>query len=786
MPKSQGGDKDGKKAEKSGNGVPPENDGMAAGVGMVAGNGMAAGDKAGAQSIEEGKMPYSPSQSTEAMDWTSNLSGVKELLQDAGQPGKEKTAESPPSILQGEGEPTEKSPEEEEAPPNTSQGEGGPSAQAMARKYIEKMRQKTVEDIKSRMGETILAYNSVYIHNMREVKAGSLLGEGGAICTNAGIMGMVATGDGRLLSGGLKMDLKSKRVMTTSYNEEWGCIKCEKHKTPAFKVRGEAGVSPGRQVVILTDQCYPAILPVNTMEKCLLILRVENASIPALVEEFLKQLGNRRVPQDSLILIFSASYLGAAGLAAYTEDLVTAAATIRDKLGRDTRVGPLPPMLLPGCTDLGIIRSTFELVKWTDCYYGREDDYLEESMKIALKVITTDGEDFTNGLEERRVRLPNSTGKKQEFWNSGGPDVKIPTKVRPTSTFKEKELVAAIISEIRSKLAINLDPSPTFERGLGLQVRSMVSVDYMLVGSSNASKLRLELQKKGRSTSLVFLKNWRVEDGSVESLAVLTRDALRNEDPDTVVLQLLDSSCYYAKAANGGRYPPKKLEDGKFHLEGAVTVATVEMQQEMFENLRPLLEQIGKRKGLIISPLPRYVLGGCCSNERHCTNIKEPSYKANMMTSLAELRKNLKNYLYYTGRKNIRVMDPTVDLRGFTDNEVWAEGDPVHPRPEMYEQLADGVIKMTATTDQKRRQEDHHDEMQPAARRGRLGSGSGSRGEQMSGSGSSSGGWDRSTWESHRGRWTGQRHIRGATRGMGRGTAGGARPRHYGGRGGAY
>jgi hypothetical protein len=78
----------------------------------------------------------------------------------------------------------------------------------------------------------------------------------------------------------------------------------------------------------------------------------------------------------------------------------------------------------------------------------------------------------------------------------------------------------------------------------------------------------------------------------------MTRDALRHEDPDTVILQMLDSSCFYGKTMDGGRYPPRKLEDGRFHLEGAVTVATADTQQEHFKALRPLLDQIEKHKCL--------------------------------------------------------------------------------------------------------------------------------------------------------------------------------------------
>jgi hypothetical protein len=196
---------------------------------------------------------------------------------------------------------------------------------------------------------------------------------------------------------------------------------------------------------------------------------------------------------------------------------------------------------------------------WTDDFYGREDDYLEESTRAAINIIASDGEEFATELEERRMRLPGRDGMERQIWRSRGADLKIPVKVKPISQSKEKELISSIIAEIREKQAINMDPSPSFERGLGLQMLSKIAVDYLLVGSSNASKLKLVLQKMGKTTSMVFLTNWRIEMGSVAALAVMTRDAVRHENPDTVILQLLDSSFYYGKTMDGGRYPPRKL-----------------------------------------------------------------------------------------------------------------------------------------------------------------------------------------------------------------------------------
>jgi hypothetical protein len=46
------------------------------------------------------------------------------------------------------------------------------------------------------------------------------------------------------------------------------------------------------------------------------------------------------------------------------------------------------------------------------------------------------------------------------------------------------------------------------------------------------------------------------------------------------------------------------------------------------------------------------------------------------------------------------VVDPSIDLKGMAETEVWAS-DPVHPLPGVYVNLADDVVKIAATLSRK-------------------------------------------------------------------------------------
>jgi hypothetical protein len=92
-------------------------------------------------------------------------------------------------------------------------------------------------------------------------------------------------------------------------------------------------------------------------------------------------------------LLFSASHLADVEVSAYAEQLVEASGQLGEKLGRETLVAPLPPVLLGDCTDPSLVRSLFELVTWSDSYYRGMEGYLEESTISALAAIKYLGTD---------------------------------------------------------------------------------------------------------------------------------------------------------------------------------------------------------------------------------------------------------------------------------------------------------------------------------------------------------------------------------------------------------
>jgi hypothetical protein len=580
-----------------------------------------------------------------------------------------------------------KSPSEEEEDPI-----------ARARQYIAKQKEKFVMEIKEKLGKELLAYDSIRAFSAHVSKPVN-----GGDGVNA-IEGMVDLGERRLLASSLRFDMKSKRISSASFQEDWTCLHCGAHgNKPAFKKRGEAGTSSGEQAVVLSDQCFPPILPAKGGEKCLKILRIENGSILDLVDEFLRLLGNHIFPAGSVVLLGSPSHLGKVGLTAYLNDLLWAEKELKARVGRETIVRPLPLLLLPGCSDSALIRDLFDLADWCKYFYTEDQHHLATSHEMAAAALSSLGEGAQPIGAEIRYRLPGRAGpngntNNSVLWVSRARS--LPERIRRADCNTEKNIVLSIIAELRVKMALDLDSNPAFERGLVLQVRARMTVDYLIVGGSNASRLARAIDGLGYSTCLVSKPGWRIERGSVEQLTKLVKNTINDQVPGTVVLQLLDNSTFYGKTQDGSWLLPTADNNGHYHVPGEIRVASKDTQMDHFRALQPLFDILKQHKILLVTPLQRYIVGSCCNDPGHGTNRAAPDYKKKMAEDLDHMKRTLKDFVFREGNRSIKLIDPNVDLRGLEENDIWG-ADPVHPRTEIYRRIAEGVVKLNAALETK-------------------------------------------------------------------------------------
>jgi hypothetical protein len=287
----------------------------------------------------------------------------------------------------------------------------------------------------------------------------------------------------------------------------------------------------------------------------------------------------------------------------------------------------------------------------------------------------------------------------------------LPKACRPAGEAEEKELLTTIIEEITRGLAIDLDPTPTFERGVPVSVggdggggqRSV-----LIVGDLGAEHQQAALRESGFSTDLLQVASWRIMKTNVERLLASLKAALERKVPDAVVFQFMDNSVYAGLSEEGIVTPPKRQGD-QLHIEGDLTVCEKPVLNKLLLLCKPILEAMAGIKTVLIGPLPHYVAAGCCDNATQIPNRRGPRFLEDILEDLEGIHKTMRDYLFKESLRHIRVMNPRVGLRGLSPSNIWGD-NPVQIRKEVMVHLAEGVkITLNKITIKRRR-----DSVEPA------------------------------------------------------------------------
>jgi hypothetical protein len=80
----------------------------------------------------------------------------------------------------------------------------------------------------------------------------------------------------------------------------------------------------------------------------------------------------------------------------------------------------------------------------------------------------------------------------------------------------------------------------------------------------------------------------------------------------------------------------------------------------------------------------RYVLKGCCADPEHLPNRTAEDFRQQLQSELSAVANNLRDFLYTSSMRNIKVLSPQETFRGREDSSLWRE-DPVQPSEEAYD-----------------------------------------------------------------------------------------------------
>jgi hypothetical protein len=97
---------------------------------------------------------------------------------------------------------------------------------------------------------------------------------------------------------------------------------------------------------VLSDQCFPPLIPAEGDEECLKILRIEDGSLRELVTAFPDTTKGFAVPAGSVVVLSSASYLARVGTATYASEFVSVCEHLGGVMGGGVELVHGIPILL--------------------------------------------------------------------------------------------------------------------------------------------------------------------------------------------------------------------------------------------------------------------------------------------------------------------------------------------------------------------------------------------------------------------------------------------------------
>ena len=498
-----------------------------------------------------------------------------------------------------------------------------------------------------------------------------------------------------------KIGSSFEKSLNASYSFDPATMQCTQCLGGAHGVIRGPGGGVDADIFVLSDQNFPPSLP-TASGRCMAVVRVENGSLAEIAGAFLDAVSGCAVGVGTVILLASASHLGAVGLAGYAEDLVRAAKLIMSALSNSVTVRAGPLVLLGGTDDPALIRSMAEMVGWISNLKDTGEGFPGDTLKAAILGAKNLGGGGLQSTPAYKIRLPVSLlSFEKKTWTSGGWD-DLPNCIGTMDTGTEKFLIESLIGELNKSFPLNLDPKPFL-------VREGTTADkklkLVLVGMSHARNLAEALGGMGPSVSLLKITSCRPTTVSMDQAAAELVAAIDGNEDAIVVFQFLDNAAYYARTEDGCLMPAQRDEDGSFHLVGDLVVAPKELFLHSLKTSLPLFKAAGSRQKFVLSPLPRYLTGSCCSDAGHVSNRDNTDFGERLMEDLTVLKRQIKDFCHLNHLGGVSCLNSAVLManssggRQLADEERellvanWGP-DPVHPGKGGYLKLATNLLSL--------------------------------------------------------------------------------------------
>jgi hypothetical protein len=502
--------------------------------------------------------------------------------------------------------------------------------------------------------------------------------------------GFLVKGDERYFRNFNDNSIDRRVNVSVSFQYNGTCHTCLNGPHDAWQGRDGQPV-----VMVAGDHHFPANIPAREDGECIRILRVENGSLAEITGELVRLSPREGAVPGTVIMLGSAVMLGVESVAHYAAEWKKCRNIIKQELG-DVIVIPLLHLSPVGIEDRTILRSMIDMAAWYDD--------LEE---VELKLIRNTRLNF---MEVNLGRLERGPGWADAHINSRMPVSlsadsrgttayvtgdwgKRPERIAPLSVHGERHWLGLLIGEINREMHLGLDTEICLARTLASVRRTKEDVGpiaAVAVGASNAARTATALRRKGVSVTSLGKAGWKISEDAVAYMASELSQRVAQEE--TLILQCLDSNCFYVLEKNGAMCMPCRGTDGLVHIQGKVVVARGLQLENLLELLSPILrERVGKLT-ILVCPTVRF-LEACCNAHNSMAEADRIAEGERQLRELGSLRREIKTWLVRQGFHDVLLADP-LEAAGAAKSVEKARNlmfDAVHMKPAGFAALAGKV-----------------------------------------------------------------------------------------------
>jgi len=444
--------------------------------------------------------------------------------------------------------------------------------------------------------------------------------------------------------------------------------------------------------MVAGDHHFPANIPAREDGECIRILRVEYGSLAEITGELVRLSPRGGAVPGTVIMLGSAVMLGVESVAHYAAEWKKCRNIIKNELG-DVIVIPLLHLSPVGIEDRTILRSMIDMAAWYDD--------LEE---VELKLIRNTRMNF---MEVNLGRLERGPGWADAHINSRMPVSlsadskgttayvtgdwgKRPEKIAPLSVHGERHWLGLLIGEVNREMHLGLDTEICLARSLTAVRRTKEDVGpiaAVVVGASNAARTTTALRRKGVIVTNLGKAGWKISEDTVAYMASELSQRVAQEE--TLILQCLDSNCFYVLERTGAMCMPCRGTDGLVHIQGKVVVARGLQLENLLELLGPILRERAGMLTILVCPTVRF-LEACCNAHNSMSQDERTAEGERQLRELGSLRREVRSWLVRHGFHDVLLADP-LEAAGAAKSVEKARDlmfDAVHMKPAGFAALA--------------------------------------------------------------------------------------------------